>query len=232
MPRAARAAATRSPDRDSDDVSSYEWSDDHIVSKLEHHCALGDQLFLGRQGDSVEIFAGRVSPSKGFSGSCFPLSVLKWTHLHKTRDFLKKHPVIDIGAREMPVYTGDAPPSGTAEPSAAPGMRDDFDTEVKKAKAENLARAKPRSKPRSSMHQLANYRALVQNVDLLNPKLAPDERRRRANRLLTAYDRLREVRPRFRDRNAQLTEARRIKKAAHRERRRASENGSPLVALG
>jgi hypothetical protein len=135
---------------------------------------------------------------------------------------------------QNPEYNDEeTPPSEAAEPSAASGMRDeDFNTAVKKAKAENLARAKPRPKPRSSRHQLATYRALVENVDLENPELAPDERLTRANRLLTAYGRAQAVKPGFRDSNIQLTAARRIQKAAHRERQRALANGGATVALG
>jgi hypothetical protein len=128
-------------------------------------------------------------------------------------------------------YTVQSPPSSPAD-TPKERMRDDLNTAVKKAKAENLAQVKLRPRPRSSRHQLANYRALVQHVDLLNPELSEDERRRRANRLLTAYDRLRDVRPNFRDSNAQLTEARRIKKAAHRERQKAKARGGPAAALG
>jgi hypothetical protein len=96
--------------------------------------------------------------------------------------------------------TGEAPPSETAEPSAASGMRDDLNTKVKKAKAENLARGNARP----STHQLATYKALVQNVDLLNPDLAEDERLRRAKRLVKAYGRVRERRPQFHDKHKQL----------------------------
>jgi hypothetical protein len=126
----------------------------------------------------------------------------------------------------------DAPPSSPADTPQPEGMGDDdLNTKVKKAKAENLARAKPRPKRRSSTHQLANYRALVQNVDLENPALSVAEQRRRANRLLTAYDRLRDVRPNFKDSNPQLTAARRIKKAAHRERQNVAKVAA-TVAFG
>jgi hypothetical protein len=76
-------------------------------------------------------------------------------------------------------------------------MRDDLNKKVKKAKAENLARGNARP----STHQLATYRALVQNVDLLNPELSDDERLRRAKRLVQAYERLRARRPSFHDHN-------------------------------
>lgn len=144
-----------------------------------------------------------------------------------------------------PGYTGYLPPSQPADTSQ-PGMgddlntevkkartevvrrgRDDFDTEVKKAKAENLARAGA-----SAALQLATYEALVKNVDLFNPELPPDERLTRARRLLGAYDRLRRANPDFKDSNAQLTEARRIQKAAHREHHKATREDGSAVRRG
>lgn len=121
-------------------------------------------------------------------------------------------------------YTKKPSPS-EADDASQLRMGKDFDIKVKEAKAENLARGKPRSRPATL--QLATYRALVKNVDLFNPKLPEAERLTRARRLLGAYDRLRDVRPNFRDSNAQLTEARRIKQAAHRQRQNEMRQGPP-----
>src|SRR5262249_23050648 len=90
------------------------------------------------------------------------------------------------------------------------GMGDDFNTVVKQAKAENLARAKPRSTPRSSTLQLATYQALVEKADLLNPELLEDERLTRARRLVRAFERVRERRTKFRDDGPKLRAARTI----------------------
>jgi hypothetical protein len=101
-------------------------------------------------------------------------------------------------------YTGSGPSSEAAvTPGAASGMRDDFNTKVKKAKAENLARGNARP----ATLQLATYRALLRNVDLLNPELAEDEQLRRAKRLVKAYGRVRERRPNFHDKHKQLQAA-------------------------
>jgi tetratricopeptide (TPR) repeat protein len=100
-----------------------------------------------------------------------------------------------------PGYTGKRPPSQADDTSQLEMGGDDFNIQVKQAKAEVLARAKPRPKPRSSTLQLATYRALAQNVDLLNPKLPEAERLQRARRLVHAYERVRERRPKFHDHN-------------------------------
>jgi len=72
---------------------------------------------------------------------------------------------------------------------------------------------------------------LVRYVDLANPKLAVDEQLRRARRLLTTYDRLRRVKPDFKDSNDQLTAARRIQKAAHRQRQRGARPDADASAV-
>jgi tetratricopeptide (TPR) repeat protein len=107
-----------------------------------------------------------------------------------------------LGENKEPGYTRDTRPFGFADTSQK-RMGDDLNIKVKKAKAENLARAKSRP----STHQLATYRALVRNVDLLNPKLPESERLTRARRLVRAYHRVRECRPKFHDRNEQLQAA-------------------------
>ena len=108
-------------------------------------------------------------------------------------------------------------------------MRDDLNTAVKKAKAENLARAKPRPKPRSSTHQLATYRALVEHVDLLNSELPEDERKRRAKRLVQAYGRVRERRPKFHDTNEQLRAAFRVVNSDLYQRRKARKAKADVI---
>jgi hypothetical protein len=87
----------------------------------------------------------------------------------------------------------DDPPVVAVDASASRQMGYDLNTAVKKAKAENLARVKPRP----SAHQLATYKALVKNVDLLNPELSEAERLRRANRLVRAYQRVHKRKPNF-----------------------------------
>jgi hypothetical protein len=77
--------------------------------------------------------------------------------------------------------------------------------------------------------RLASYEVLARESDLTNPELSEAEKRRRAGHLLLTYDRLREVRPDFEDTNDQLTAARRIKKAAYRERQRAKRGLGPAV---
>jgi hypothetical protein len=107
-------------------------------------------------------------------------------------------------------YTKNAPPSQPAETSQ-PGMRDDLHISLLAAR------------------RLAAYEVLVRESNLTNPELAQGERVRRAGHLLLTYDRLREVRPDFKDTNDQLTAARRIQKAAYRERQRAKRGLGPAV---
>jgi hypothetical protein len=104
------------------------------------------------------------------------------------------------------------PPSQPADTTQQPGMRNGFEIAAKEAKAERTAAAQV-------VTRLANYQFLARTVDLENPKLAADERLRRARRLLTAYERLLRAKPDLKDSNAQLTAARRIKQAAHRAMR-------------
>lgn len=101
-------------------------------------------------------------------------------------------------------YTHKVPPSKSAAIRRRSRMGDDLNTAVKKTKAETLARGKPRM---STVRQLANYKALIQHVDLLNPELPEDERLRRARRLVRAYERVRERRPKFHDHCKQLLAA-------------------------
>jgi hypothetical protein len=112
----------------------------------------------------------------------------------------EKRPVIDENKNSG--YTG-ATPSPEAAVTPPLRMRDDLDIKAKEAK------------------RLANYQFLAAAVDLENPALALDEQRRRANRLLTAYGRVQEVKRDFTDSHVQLTAARRIQKAAYREGQRA-----------
>jgi hypothetical protein len=148
------------------------------------------------------------------------------------RSLYENNSDVDVGESKKPGYTKDAPPSRPDDASQEGMGEHDLNIAVKKAKAENLARVKPRPKRRSWRHQLANYKALVQNVDLENPALPLEEQRRRANRLLTAYVRVQNVKQGFTDSNIQLTAARRIQKAAHRERKKALANAASTVALG
>jgi hypothetical protein len=67
---------------------------------------------------------------------------------------------------------------------------------------------------------LAAYEVLTRDSDLSNPALAEDERLRRAENLLSTYRRLRRRDPDFHDSGDQLRAARRIQKAAYRQRHR------------
>jgi hypothetical protein len=177
--------------------------DNDLRDWLEYHQSRGVKTGykLSAYSDSgqIEIYAGdevRIVEAD------------RWPRLYKVREFFhivdqEPLPFVRRGRSKSTVvesndaaYTGKAPPSSPADTSAE-GMRDDFNTQVKQAKAETLARVKPRP----STHQLATYRALVRNVDLLNPELPEDERKRRAKRLVQAYERLRARRPTFHDHN-------------------------------
>src|SRR5271167_3292673 len=74
----------------------------------------------------------------------------------------------------------------------------------------------------------ATYEVLTRHSDLANPELAEDERLRRAENLLSTYGRLRKVKADFRDTGDELRAARRIQKAAYRERQRAKRE-APAV---
>jgi tetratricopeptide (TPR) repeat protein len=136
-----------------------------------------------------------------------------------------------IDPRHRLGYTREPPPS---EAAVTPPLRmgENLNTEVKKAKAENLARAKPRPKPRSSTLQLATYKALVQNVDLLNPELPEAERLRRSRRLVRAYGRVRERRPKFRDDNEQLRAAYSIVNSDQYQRDKLKREAAGKLAFG
>jgi tetratricopeptide (TPR) repeat protein len=108
------------------------------------------------------------------------------------------------GETHYPGYTGARPPPRPDDASRDWMREHDLNTAVKKAKAENLARGKSRL---PATHQLATYRALVQTLDLLNPELSQEEGLTRARRLVRAYERVRDRRPKFRDRNEQLQAA-------------------------
>jgi hypothetical protein len=171
-----------------------EWLDGEILNWLEDHRSRGTKVSKRALKKRDEL-SFRVGPLWNRYEVRFPANV--WPYLHKARAFFEGDGSI------KPVYTNDAPTSEAAvTPGAAPGMRDDFNTQVKQAKAENLARA-----TRPSTHQLATYRALLQHVDLLNPDLAEDERKLRARRLVKAYKRVRERQPKFHDHNRQLRAA-------------------------
>jgi hypothetical protein len=128
-------------------------------------------------------------------------------------------------------YITDGPPSEAAVTSPQLRMQDDFNIAIKKARAEvseNAELAKLRNTLLAAK-RLATYEVLVRESDLTNRELAQGERLRRAGHLLLTYDRLREVRPDFKDTNDQLTAARRIQKAAYRERQRAKRGLAPAV---
>lgn len=110
----------------------------------------------------------------------------------------------------------DDPPSQPADTSQ-PGMRDDFNTALKQRKAEAVA-------PLAAALAVARYEVLARDVDLLNPRLAEDERLRRAERLLRAYTRLRKTNPEYRDTGEQLRAARRMHMADFRRRKRATSH--------
>ena len=120
-----------------------------------------------------------------------------------------------VVAKEGVGYTTAVPPS---EAAVTPPlrMRDDFNIAAKEAKGE-----------RTAAGRLANYQFLARTVDLENPALVLAEQRRRAYLLLTAYERVQQVKQDFKDSNAQLTAARRIKQAARRERQRAKRPPAP-----
>ena len=134
----------------------------------------------------------------------------------------------EVGADALPaiIYLPDqsepepAPPSSSLADPQQEGMRDDFAIAAKKARAERRAAAQLTGR-------LANYQFLARTVDLENPALALSEQRRRAYLLLTAYERVQQVKEGFRDSNVQLTAARRIKSAARRERLRAKRPPAP-----
>jgi hypothetical protein len=131
----------------------------------------------------------------------------------------------DVGKNNDLGYTGDAPPS---EAAVTPPLRmgDDLHQAVKKARAEAVERAKP---DLATVRLSAAYEVLARQSDLTNPALSEDERLRRAGHLLTTYDRLRRRNPEFRDNSAQLRAARRIQKAAYRQRQRVKRGAGPAV---
>jgi hypothetical protein len=148
------------------------------------------------------------------NGVMFPLSSRRPPRRSAPSNF-KEH------ATKKRRYTRDDPSSEAAEPSAASGMRDDdFNIRVMKAKAENLARGNPRL---PMYHQVANYRALVQHVDLLNPELSEIERKRRAKRLVQAYERVRARKRDFHDHSKQLLAAFSIMNKVKYQRRNAAK---------
>jgi hypothetical protein len=105
-------------------------------------------------------------------------------------------------------------------------MRDDLHQAVKKARAEAVERVKP---DLATVRLSAAYEVLARQSDLTNPTLAESERLRRAENLLSTYDRLRRRNPEFHDTGEQLRAARRIQKAAYRERQRAKRGAGPAV---
>jgi hypothetical protein len=91
--------------------------DNEFLGWLEHHCALGKQVFISRWGDRVEIFAGRVSRG-GFQGESFTVPVNAWPLFHKTRSFLENlAPIIEVGSSISPGYTKESPSSSPADTS-------------------------------------------------------------------------------------------------------------------
>jgi hypothetical protein len=180
----------------------WESEDRRFVSLFERHRALGEQISSRIIfGDTVEIDAGS---EKAF------ISLDALTKLPNARKWLHEHTSLDIGESIIPGYTPEAPPS---EAAVTPPlrMRDDLHITLLAAR------------------RLAAYEVLVRESDLTNRELAQGERLRRAGHLLLTYDRLREVRPDFKDTNDQLTAARRIQKAAYRERQRATRGLGPAV---
>jgi hypothetical protein len=93
------------------------------------------------------------------------------------REFLER--VAELDENNPPHYDGDPPPSETAEPSAASGMWDDLNTNLKTAV------------------KLARTEALARLVDLNNPALTQGERLRRARRLVRSFQRRRAENPDF-----------------------------------
>jgi hypothetical protein len=117
-----------------------------------------------------------------------------------------------------PDYAGTTPSPGPADTSQHARMRDDLNTAVKNARAQVFRR--DTSKLRLAATTAA-YKAMLKHVDLLNPRLAEDERLRRAARLLKTYNRIRKRDPEFHDDSDQLRAARRIQMADYRRRKRA-----------
>jgi tetratricopeptide (TPR) repeat protein len=122
-------------------------------------------------------------------------------------------PVIPIVESKARPYTGNTP---SPEAAVTPPLRmgDDLNIQVKQAQAEALA-------PMAAALALARYEVLARHVDLLNPRLTEDERLRRAERLVKAYERARKANPDFRDTGEELRAARRIRMADFRQRKRA-----------
>lgn len=119
-----------------------------------------------------------------------------------------------VGDNNNQSYTDIAPSPEAAVPLQL-RMTDHLDQAVKKARA--------------AARLSAAYEVLVRESDLSNSALAEDVRRRRAERLLRTYERLRKVKPDFHDTSDQLTTARRIHMAAYRERERAKRGAGPAV---
>jgi hypothetical protein len=108
-------------------------------------------------------------------------------------------------------YTDKTSPSSPAVDTSQQGMADELHRSVLAAR------------------RLASYEVLARDSDLTNPKLPEAVKRQREGNLLSAYDRVQEIRPDFKDTNGQLTAARRIQKAAYRERQRAKRGLGPAV---
>jgi hypothetical protein len=101
-------------------------------------------------------------------------------------------------------YTGEAPPSETADTPPQLRMREDFNTAVKQARAQVFRRDASELRLAAAS---AAYKAMLKNVDLLNARLPESERLTRARRLVRAYERLRKRNPAFEDHSKQLLAA-------------------------
>jgi hypothetical protein len=93
---------------------------------------------------------------------------------------------------------------GGVAPEHGGGVGDDLNTAVKKARAKVFRR--DASKQRLAAAAAA-YKAMLKNIDLLNPRLSESERLTRARRLVRAYERLRKRKPAFEDHSKQLLAA-------------------------
>lgn len=186
--------------------------DNYVLPQLEQAHAAGRRIKYRITRYGIAFKAGAAS-----------FSVLRCTldELPKVKEFLERnretlnnpardHLKIIHGESKNPDYTGDDPPSDAD--TSRRRMRDDLNIAVKQAKASNTLEL-------TKALAVARYEVLARHVDLLNPRLAEGERLRRAERLVTAYKRLRKLKPDFRDTGEQLRAARRIRMADYRERK-------------
>jgi hypothetical protein len=130
-----------------------------------------------------------------------------------------------FGEDKEPIYDGNDPPSEAAEPPPL-RMRDDLNTAVKNARRQVFRRARPAA-------LAAAFKAMVKNVDLLNPDLPADERLRRSRRLVRTYERVRKRNPKFHDDSPELRAARSIiNKFQYQQRQKSKQAAASMPALG